>query len=366
MKNNFEVVVITGASAGVGRATAREFARHGARLGLVARGRERLEAAQREVEQLGGKAVILPADMGDPATAERIARLTENAFGSIDVWVNNAMLSVYSKISEMTPEEFKRVTDVTYLGYVYGTQAALRRMLARNHGAIVQVGSSLAYRSIPFQSAYCAAKHAIHGFTDSLRSELLADGKNGIKLTMVQLPSMNTPQFVWVKSRLSQRAKPPPPIFQPEVAARTIYWAAHQGRREVYLGAMTSLGIKLNKLWPGLLDRYLVGRSFGKTDQPRDPNQPDNLWEPAPGEWAAHGPFDADAHDRSWQMRLSRRRATWTALALGVSGIGIALWFRARSVHKPSRTPKADEARRSAAPAMSGNGGVAGTAMRLV
>jgi short-subunit dehydrogenase len=329
-----EVVVITGASAGVGRATAQEFARHGARLGLVARGRERLEATQREVEQLGGQAVILAADMGDPATAERIAQMTEQAFGRIDVWVNNAMLSVYSKIADMTAEEFKRITDVTYLGYVYGTQAALRRMLPLNRGSIVQVGSSLAYRSIPYQSAYCAAKHAIHGFTDSLRSELIADQKDGIRLTMVQLPSMNTPQFVWVKSRLPQQAKPPPPIFQPEVAARTIYWAAHHDRREVYLGAMTSIGIKANKLWPAALDHYLVDHSFAKTDQPRDPTQPDNLWDPSPGDWAAHGPFDADAHDHSWQMRLSRRRTSIGLAAIGLAAAGLALWFGAKSRRK--------------------------------
>src|SRR5579884_633992 len=195
-----EVVVITGASAGVGRAVAGEFARRGACLGLVARGRERLEATQREIERLGGRAVILNGDVADPAVLERLAEMTEQAFGPIDIWINNAMVSVYSRITEMPPEEFKRVTEVTYLGYVYGTQAALRRMLPRNRGTIVQVGSSLAYRSIPYQSAYCAAKYAVRGFTNSLRSELIADRKK-IHLTMVQLPSLNTPQFVWAKNR---------------------------------------------------------------------------------------------------------------------------------------------------------------------
>jgi short-subunit dehydrogenase len=324
-----EVVVITGASAGVGRATAREFARHGACIGLDARGLDRLESAAREVGKLGGRAVILAGDMADPATAEEIARRTEEAFGPIDIWVNNAMLSVYSRIADTPPEEFKRVTDVTYLGFVYGTQAALRRMLPRNRGTIVQVGSSLAYRSIPYQSAYCAAKHAVHGFTDSLRSELMADGKNGIRLTMVQLPSVNTPQFVWVKSRLPQKAKPPAPIYQPEVPARAIYWAAHHNRREVYVGAMTSIGIKFNKLWPGFLDRYLVGRSFANTDEPRDPDQPDNLWQSAPGPWAAHGPFDRDAHQHSRQMQLSRHRTAWAAAGVGVASCVAALWIRA-------------------------------------
>jgi short-subunit dehydrogenase len=329
---NSEVVVITGASAGVGRATAAEVARHGARLGLVARGRERLEETHREVERLGGRAVILAADIAEPGTAEAIARLTEEAFGPIDIWVNNAMASVYSTIAEMPEEEFKRVNDVTYMGYVYGTKAALRRMLPRNAGTIVQVGSALAYRSIPYQSAYCAAKHAIRGFTDSLRSELIAERKN-IRLTMVQLPSMNTPQFAWVKSRLPQKAKPPAPIYQPEIAARTIHWAAHQDRREVYLGYNTVLGIKLNKLWPGFFDRYLVGRSFEDTQEPRDPNQPDNLFAPAPGGWSAHGPFDRDSQEHSLQIRLSRRRAAISLLALGVAGMVAAATMRTKRSH---------------------------------
>lgn len=351
-----EVVVVTGASAGVGRAVAREFARHGACLGLVARGRERLEATQREVEELGGRAVILAGDVANPATAEAIAQMTEEAFGPIDTWVNNAMASVYSPIAEMPAEEFKRVTEVSYLGFVYGTKVALSRMLARDRGAIVQVGSALAYRSIPNQSAYCAAKHAIRGFTDSLRSELIAAGKKNIRLTMVQLPSMNTPQFVWVKSRLPKKAKPPAPIYQPEVAARTIYWAAHHDRREVYLGGMTALGIKVNKLWPGFLDHYLVGRSFGDTNEPRDPNQPDNLWESAPGEWAAHGPFDADSVDHSWQIRISRRRAVIAGALLGIAGLATAAWMRDRAprsrpadVTRTQRAARQTEGRRRTA-----------------
>ncbi len=333
-----EVVVITGASAGVGRATAMEFARHGACIGLVARGERRLEAARRDVESAGGRAVILAADVADPDTTERIAAMTTEAFGDIDVWVNNAMASVYSRIIDMTPEEFKRVTEVTYLGYVYGTQAALRRMMPRNRGAIVQVGSALAYRSIPMQSAYCGAKHAIRGFTDSLRSELIAE-KSRIRLTMVQLPAMNTPQFVWVKSRLDEKAKPPSPIYQPEVAARTIYWAAHETRREVYLGAITSAVIKANKVVPGFLDHYVVGRSFGHTGEPRDPDQQDNLFHPAPGQWGAHGPFDADATDHSLQIQLSRRRAGLLATGVAVLGVAGALWFASRRSNPSRLTP---------------------------
>lgn len=323
-----EVVVITGATAGVGRATAQTFARKGACIGLLARDPARLEATREEVEQLGGSAICEVGDVAEPEAHERIAAATEEAFGPIDIWVNNAMTSVYSFIWEMPPEEFKRVTDVTYLGVVYGTQAALRRMRPRNRGAIVQVGSSLAYRSIPFQSAYCAAKHAVHGFTDSLRSELRHE-RSAVRLTMVQLPAVNTPQFVWVKSRLPQVAKPPSPIYQPEIAADAIYWAAHHDRREVYVGAMTSLGIKLNKLWPGFLDGYLVHRSFGKTDRLRDPQQPDNLWKPAPGAWAAHGPFDAEAVRSSLQFQLSKRRGVLLVLfAASVLGCLLAAVVR--------------------------------------
>ncbi|HVU33808.1 MAG TPA: SDR family oxidoreductase [Opitutaceae bacterium] len=299
-------------------------------IGIVARGGERLKDAQQEVERLGGRAVVVEGDVVDPATTERLAEVTEAAFGPIDIWVNNAMASVYAKIWETPPEEFKRVTEVTYLGYVYGTQAALRRMLPRDRGTIVQVGSSLAYRSIPFQAAYCGAKHAIHGFTDSLRSELIRDRKH-VRLTMVQLPSMNTPQFVWVKSRLPQKAKPPPPIYQPEIAAEAIHWSAHHPRREFYLGAMTSIGIKLTKLLPAFLDHYLSTRSFGKTSEPRNPAKPDNLWHPAPGNFAAHGPFDRDAQEKSWQLRLSKHRRAISVGALGLAG---AAWMLSRQSSK--------------------------------
>src|SRR5438046_2723919 len=257
MSVRVEVIVITGASAGVGRAAARKFARHGARIGLLARGVDGLKAAQREVQKLGSEASIIPTDVANAEQVEAAAEKVETELGPIDIWVNNAMTSVFSPIKQMTPEEFRRVTEVTYLGYVYGTLAALKRMLPRDRGVIVQVGSALAYRGIPLQSAYCAAKHAVQGFCDSLRCELLHDN-SGVRLTMVQLPALNTPQFGWVKSRLPRKAQPVPPIFQPEVAAEAIYFAAHNPRREFYVGAPSVEVIVANKIAPGLLDRYLA------------------------------------------------------------------------------------------------------------
>src|SRR6266478_291169 len=247
-----EVVVITGASAGVGRATAQRFAKKGARIGLLARGIDGLEGARRDVEKLGGKALVIPVDVADADQVEAAAARIEAELGEIDIWINNAMTSVFSPIKEMTPEEFRRVTEVTYLGYVYGTLAALKRMLSRDRGVIVQVGSALAYRGIPLQAAYCAAKHAIQGFCDSLRCELLHD-KSNVRLTMVQLPALNTPQFGWVKSRLPRRTQPVPPIFQPEVAAEAIYFAAHHPRREFYVGMPSVKAIVANKIAPGFL-----------------------------------------------------------------------------------------------------------------
>src|SRR2546425_3548459 len=273
-----EVVVITGASAGVGRATAREFGRHGASIGLIARDTERLEAARKEIESLGGRALVLPCDVSDPEQVEKSAAAVEEAFGAIDVWVNNAMASVFSPVELMTPDEFKRVTEVTYLGVVYGTISALRRMRRRDRGTIVQVGSALVYRSIPLQSAYCAAKHAVAGFTDSLRCELIHE-RSRIHLTMVQMPALNTPQFSWVKSRLPNAAQPVPPIFQPEVAARAIYWAAHHRRRELAVGLPTVAAITAQKLIPTLLDRYLGRTGFAAqpTAESRDPAAANNL-----------------------------------------------------------------------------------------
>src|SRR3989441_1933676 len=267
MKEKPEVVVITGASAGVGRAMVQAFARRGARLGLIARGPDGLEATRAEVEQLGGSALVFGADVADAEKIEEAAARVEEEFGPIDIWVNNAMVSVFSPVKEMTAEEFRRVTEVTYLGVVYGTLTALKRMLPRDWGSIVQVGSALAYRGIPLQAAYCGAKHAIQGFTESLRCELLHD-KSNVRVTMVQLPAMNTPQFSWVKSRLPRKPQPVPPIYQPEVAAEALVWAADHDRRELWVGLPTCKAIVGERVIPGLLDHYLA--RIGYQDQQTD------------------------------------------------------------------------------------------------
>ena len=313
-----EVVVITGASAGLGRATAREFGRHGAKVALIARGIEGLEAAKREIEIAGGSAMALPLDVADANAIEDAAVAIEDELGPIDIWVNNAMASVFSPVKEMKADEYKRVTEVTYLGVVYGTLAALKRMLPRNRGTIVQVGSALVYRSIPLQSAYCAAKHAIAGFTDSLRCELIHD-KSRVRVTMVQMPALNTPQFGWVKSRLKHKAQPVPPIFQPEVGARAIYWAAHHKQREIYAGWPTVEAIIGNKIAPGWLDRYLGNTGFDsqQTSEPEDPERPDNLWNPVKGDHGAHGAFDQRAHESSWELKASFGRR-WIGAGLAV------------------------------------------------
>src|SRR5438876_8742284 len=256
-----QVVVVTGASAGVGRAAVRAFARLGADIGLLARGTDGLESARREVEAAGGRALVLPTDVADCDQVESAAERTERELGPIDVWVNNAMVSVFSPVKELQADEVKRVTEVTYLGVVYGTLAALRRMLPRNHGAIVQVGSALAYRGIPLQAAYCGAKHAIQGFTESLRCELLHDNSR-VHVVMVQLPAMNTPQFDWVKSRLPREPQPVPPIYQPEIAADAIVWAATHRRRELSVGGTTVAAIWSNKVASGLLDRYIAKTGY--------------------------------------------------------------------------------------------------------
>jgi NAD(P)-dependent dehydrogenase (short-subunit alcohol dehydrogenase family) len=317
-----EVVVITGASAGVGRATAREFGRHGASIGLIARGTERLDATRKEIESLGGRALVLPCDVADPEQVEKSAAAVEAEFGTIDVWVNNAMASVFSPVELMTPDEFKRVTEVTYLGVVYGTISALRRMRRRDRGSIVQVGSALVYRRIPLQSAYCAAKHAVAGFTDSLRCELIHE-RSRIHLTMVQMPALNTPQFSWVKSRLPRKAQPVPPIFQPEVAARAIYWAAHHRRREIWVGGSTVAAIVGQKVAPGLLDVYLgrTGYEAQQYDGPSDPHQPDNLFQPVPGDFGSHGNFDERAHERSPELWIDLHRWLVGLGILGATGI---------------------------------------------
>jgi NAD(P)-dependent dehydrogenase (short-subunit alcohol dehydrogenase family) len=310
-----EVVVITGASAGVGRATAREFARRKARIGLLARNRAALENTRAEVKELGGEALVLPADVAHADQIEAAAEAVEAEFGPMDIWINNAMVSVFSPVKEMAAAEFKRVTDVTYLGTVYGSLAALQRMQPRNAGVILQVGSALAYRGIPLQAAYCGAKHAVQGFCDSLRCELLHDGSN-VKVVMVQLPALNTPQFSWVKSRLPRKPQPVPPIFQPEVAAEAIYWAAHNDRAEVYLGWPTVKAIVGGKIAPRVADWYLArhGYEAQQTDEPVEPGRRDNLWEPVPGDHGAHGEFDSRSKGHSVQFWLSKNRG-WLAIA---------------------------------------------------
>lgn len=340
-----EIVVVTGASAGVGRATVREFARHGAWVGLVARSRDGLEAARREVEDAGGRALVLPADVADDRQVEEAAESVERHLGPIDVWVNNAMVSVLSPALQMTADEFRRVTDVTYLGYVYGTLAALRRMHPRNRGVVVQVGSALAYRAIPLQSAYCGAKHAVQGFTESLRSELIHDGSR-VHLTSVQLPAVNTPQFGWIKSRMPRHPQPVPPIYQPEVIARAIYWAAHHRRREVSVGWPTVQAIMGDKFIPGLLDHYLawIGYEAQQTRQPIDPHRPNNLFEPLPGDYGAHGQFDKGARKVSLQFWANRQRAWLAAAGVGLAGLLIHRLSsrspRGRTAHpSPRSTP---------------------------
>ena len=314
--------MITGATSGVGRAAVRTFAGRGYDVALIARDEDGLEIAAKEVEQAGGRSLALRADVADADQIDAAAERIERELGPIDVWVNDAMTSVFSPFKEMTAEEYRRVTEVTYLGQVYGTMSALRRMLPRDRGAIILVGSALAYRGIPLQSAYCGAKHATQGFLDSLRAELFHD-KSNVRVTMVQLPALNTPQFDVVKSRLPNRAQPVPPIYEPEVAARGILWAAeHPKRREYWVGGSTAATIVANSVVPGLLDRYLgrTGYTSQQTDEPENPGRPFNLWDPVPGDQGAHGRFDQKSHDRSLQFWLSARRR-W----LGLSGAAAAV-----------------------------------------
>ncbi len=318
------VVVVTGASAGVGRATARAFARGGAQLGLIARGDAGLAAARREVEAAGGRALALPVDVARADQVQLAAAAVEEELGPIDVWVNNAMTSVFSPVKETTAEEVRRVTEVTYLGTVHGTLAALKRMLPRDRGVIVQAGSALAYRGIPLQAAYCGAKHAIQGFTESLRCELLHDESN-VRVTMVQLPALNTPQFGWVRTRLPRFPQPVPPIYRPEVAAEAIVWAAAHDRREVNVGLPAALVILGDKIAPGLADRYLARTNYEaqQTDHPVDPDRPDNLYHPvdADRDHGAHGPFADRARGPDVQWWLTTHRGAAAAIGAGAAGL---------------------------------------------
>jgi NAD(P)-dependent dehydrogenase (short-subunit alcohol dehydrogenase family) len=323
-----QVVVVTGASGGIGRATALAFAARGAKVALLARGEAGLDGAVRDVEQAGGTALPIPTDVADPDQVEAAAAQAEQALGPIDVWVNVAFTSVFAPFSKIGPAEYKRVTEVSYLGYVYGTMAALKRMLPRDAGTIVQVGSALAYRGIPLQSAYCGAKHAIQGFNESLRCELLHD-KSNVRVTMVQMPAVNTPQFDWVLSRLPKPAQPVPPIYQPEVAAHGVLYAAdHPERREYWVGGSTAATLAANAVAPGLLDRYLARTGFSaqQDDRPESPSHPVNLWKPADGpsghDYTAHGSFDGQAKPRSVQRRAPRPGRS-----------------RGRGGRRPARTP---------------------------
>jgi NAD(P)-dependent dehydrogenase (short-subunit alcohol dehydrogenase family) len=329
-----QTVVVTGASAGIGRATARLFGERGASVGLIARGQAGLAGAVRDVEEAGGKALAISADVADYAQVTGAAREIEQTLGPIDVWVNVAFTSVFSPFAEITAEEFRRVTEVSYLGFVYGTMAALTRMRPRGQGTIVQVGSALGSRSIPLQSAYCGAKHAINGFTSSLRCELLHE-KSGVHVTVVQMPAVNTPQFSWVRSRLPNHPQPVPPIYQPEVAARGVVYAAdHPHRKQYWVGASTAATILANKLAPALLDRYLArtGYRSQQTTRAADPGQPDNLLHPVDGmhghDYGPHGVFDGRSHDRSTQLWLSQHARAASGLLAGAAVAGAVLTGR--------------------------------------
>jgi NAD(P)-dependent dehydrogenase (short-subunit alcohol dehydrogenase family) len=325
------VVVITGGSAGVGRATAQAFARKGARIGLIARGEDGLNAAVKEIQELGDAALAISADVSNSDQVREAAHTIEKRFGPIDIWINNAMVSVFSPFQEMTPEEFRRVTEVTYLGVVYGTMTALESMKDRG-GVIVQVGSALAYRAIPLQSAYCGAKHAIEGFTESIRSELLHN-RSPVRITMVYLPALNTPQFKWVKSRLPGKPQPIPPIYQPELAADAILWAVEHTPREFILGLSTLIVLWGNKFFPKFGDWYLSKTGYNSQQMkiPDDPSRPNNLWKPVAGDAGSHGDFDARSHDFSFQFWM--RTHLKPVFLIGATAC-TALWLRGRKRKK--------------------------------
>jgi NAD(P)-dependent dehydrogenase (short-subunit alcohol dehydrogenase family) len=330
------VIVVTGASGGVGRAVARTYGARGDKVALLARGADGLFGAAKDVEAAGGTALPIQVDVADHRAVEAAAAQIEAGLGPIDVWINDAFAGIFAPFMEIAPEEFKRVTEVTYLGYVYGTRAALTRMLPRDRGTIVQVGSALAYRGIPLQSAYCGAKHAIQGFHEALRCELLHDGSN-VHVTMVQLPAVNTPQFDWGLSRLRRKAQPVPPIYQPEVAARGVVHAADHPRcREYWVGGSTVATLLANAVAPGVLDRYLArtGYKSQQTEQPHSADQPANLWRPVDGprepDYGAHGRFDDQAKRRSPQLWASQHHGLVGAAAgAALAAIGAAAWRRA-------------------------------------
>ena len=315
-------VVVTGASAGIGRAAARAFGKMGWRVALLARGEDGLEGARREVEEAGGKALVVPTDVADHARVEAAAERIERELGPIDVWVNNAMATIFCPLEQISPEDFERATRVTYLGSVWGIMAALKRMKPRNRGTIVQVGSALAYRSIPLQAPYCGAKSAIRGFIDSLRSELIHDHSE-VHITMVQLSAFNTPQFDWGRTCMQKQPQPVPPIFQPELAADAIVWSALHRRRELWVGFPAVKAILGTRIVPGMIDRMLARRGYSgqHTDQPLPPGRKDNLYQPVPGDHGAHGRFDRRASPSSWQYRLTTHRGAASVAALFTLGL---------------------------------------------
>jgi NAD(P)-dependent dehydrogenase (short-subunit alcohol dehydrogenase family) len=331
-------VVVTGASGGIGRASALAFGARGDTVVLIARGRAGLDAAARDVESAGGRAVVMPVDVAESKAVFAAADSVEADVGPIDVWVNVAFTSVFAPFHEIEPDEYRRVTEVSYLGYVYATMAALKHMRPRGRGTIVQVGSALAYRGIPLQTAYCGAKHAVQGFHEALRCELLHE-RSGINVTMVQMPAVNTPQFSWVLSRLPHHAQPVPPIYQPELAARAVVYAAdHPRRREYWVGASTMGTLAANAVAPGLLDRYLARTGFKaqQTEHKQDPAAPANLWDPADGrdghDFGAHGIFDYTSHSRDPQLWASQHHGLLGALGTALAGVaGVAAWRRHRS-----------------------------------
>ncbi len=321
------IVVVTGASAGVGRATARRFGQAGDTVALVARGTAGLDAAAKEVEAAGGRAVIMPADTADHEQVDAAAARIEAEVGPVDIWVNDAFSSVFAPFVDIAADEFRRVTEVSYLGFVHGTQAALRYMVPRDRGVIVQVGSALAYRGIPLQSAYCGAKHAIQGFTESVRCELLHD-RSRVRITMVQMPALNTPQFSWVLSRLPHHPQPVPPIYQPEVAARAVFFAAEHDRREWWVGASTAATLLANAIAPGVLDWYLgrTGYDSQQTNNLAEPNRPANLWAPVDDEddYGTSGEFNDRSHEHSLQWWATSHRASLLATAAGTAMTALA------------------------------------------
>lgn len=329
------VVAVTGASAGVGRAIAEAFAEKGARIALLAREPQRLAKARREIEASGVQAIDIPTDVADEAQVEAAVDRIERELGPIDVWVNNAMVTVVGMARDITPEEFRRVTEVTYHGTVWGTMAALRRMRARNRGSIVQVGSALAYRSIPLQAPYCGAKHAAMGFTESLRTELIREG-SGIRLSMVQLPAVNTPQFEWCLSKMPRHPQPVGTIYQPEVPAQAVLHAVESGEREVYVALSSAMAIWGDKVAPGLLDHYLADKAFDgqMMDEPVAPDRPSNLFDPVPGEWGAHGRFDARAKGASRSLQLTQQRQWLLPLAAGLLAAGLVAAGRASAARR--------------------------------